>query len=469
MPITNLVNPVTLLSEHTLGAEEFLAALVESSSEAIIGTSQGRVMSWNAGAERLYGYSAAEMLGREISVLFPLDRREEFSDIRSRLMRGETVLDLHTERLRKDGTLVSVSVTNSPVIGPDGELLGASTIARDMTTQVQATEALRQAERSAAEALSLFETIESSAPIGFSFMDRDLRVVRVNEKAAAINGLSVQEHVGKFLGDVIPSFWRQLEPAYRRVLKSGKPVLNLEVCHETAEEPGRAHSWLESLYPVRVDDQIIGVGAAFIDITERKDAEQAQKALTRAAVDAVSATAEARDPYTTGHQNRVATIASFVAGDLGLDQDTIDGIDLAARIHDIGKIAIPAEILTRSTKLSAPEWELIKTHSRVGADIIRGIAFPWPVADMIEQHHERLDGSGYPDGLRGDAICIGAQIIAVADVVEAMASHRPYRPAQGIEAALEEIEKGKGRLYDPAIADACLRLFRDGILTLEQP
>ncbi len=175
----------------------------------------------------------------------------------------------------------------------------------------------------------------------------------------------------------------------------------------------------------------------------------------------MAATAEVRDPYTAGHQRHVAEIAALLAAEMGLDEDTVDGIRLAANIHDLGKIGLPAEILTRPGGLRPAEYELIKGHSRVGSEILQDIAFPWPVAQMILQHHERLDGSGYPDGLRGDEILLGARIIAVADVVDAMATDRPYRAALGIDAALQEIEANRGRLYDPDVVDACLRLHRD--------
>jgi len=268
--------------------------------------------------------------------------------------------------------------------------------------------------------------------------------------------------------EMLPELWPQIEPDYRRVMDTGESVVNVEVSGEMATDPGRLRHCLTSYYPVRVADEIIGIGVVAVDITERKHADEAQKALTRAAVAAIAATTEARDPYTDGHQSRVAALATTVAADLGVDASTIEGIDLAARIHDIGKIAIPVEILTRSTKLSPPEWELIKTHSRIGADIVRGIEFPWPVAEMIEQHHERLDGSGYPDGLHGDEILLGARIIAVADVVEAMASHRPYRPALGVEVALEEIERQRGTLFDSRVVDVCLRMFREGRYSLDR-
>jgi putative nucleotidyltransferase with HDIG domain len=170
---------------------------------------------------------------------------------------------------------------------------------------------------------------------------------------------------------------------------------------------------------------------------------------------------EMRDPYTSGHQIRSADIARAIATEMGLSKEQINGIRLAGSIHDIGKLSVPAEILAKPTKLTDLEFSLIKEHSQVGYEMLKNVESPWPLAQIVYQHHERMNGSGYPRNLKGDEILIDARIMAVADVVESMASHRPYRPALGIDAALEEIEKNKGILYDPAVADACLRLFRE--------
>jgi HD-GYP domain-containing protein (c-di-GMP phosphodiesterase class II) len=170
---------------------------------------------------------------------------------------------------------------------------------------------------------------------------------------------------------------------------------------------------------------------------------------------------EMRDPYTAGHQLRSADIACAIATEMGLPQEKIDGIRMAGSIHDIGKLSIPAEILSKPTKLTNIEFSLIKEHSLSGYEMLKNVESPWPLAQIIYQHHERMDGSGYPRNLKGDEILMEARIMAVADVVESMASHRPYRSALGIGAALEEIEKNRGTLYDNAIADAGLRLFRE--------
>jgi PAS domain S-box-containing protein len=202
------------------------------------------------------------------------------------------------------------------------------------------------------------------------------------------------------------------------------------------------------------------------DITDRKENVERMRKALGATVQAIAVTVETRDPYTAGHQRRVADLARSIATEMKLPVDQIDGIRMAAAIHDLGKISVPAEILSKPTKLTALEFSLIKAHAQTGYDILKDIDFPWPVARIVLEHHERMDGSGYPNGLTGDNL-LESRILSVADVVEAMASHRPYRTGLGIDAALEEIEKNRGTLYDHAVADACLRLFREKGFKLE--
>ncbi|MDP3981813.1 MAG: PAS domain S-box protein [Chlamydiota bacterium] len=175
----------------------------------------------------------------------------------------------------------------------------------------------------------------------------------------------------------------------------------------------------------------------------------------------LSATVEMRDPYTAGHQKRVADLARAIATEMGLSSGIVDGLRLGALIHDIGKISVPAEILSKPGKITPIEFALIKSHAEVGYNLLKKVEFPWPVAEMVFQHHEKMDGSGYPQGISGEEICIEARILCVADVVEAIASQRPYRPALGIDVALEEIEKQKGILYDSKSVEACLKIFKE--------
>ena len=179
-------------------------------------------------------------------------------------------------------------------------------------------------------------------------------------------------------------------------------------------------------------------------------------------IQAIAATVEMRDPYTSGHQKRVAELAVALAKEMGLSEERIHGLHLAGVVHDLGKISIPAEILSKPGKLTSIEFQLIQGHAQAGYEILKDIDFPWPIATIVRQHHERLDGTGYPQGLKGEDILLESRIMAVADVVEAMASHRPYRPMLGIDVALQEIERGRGIRYDAAVADACLRVFREG-------
>jgi HD-GYP domain-containing protein (c-di-GMP phosphodiesterase class II) len=171
---------------------------------------------------------------------------------------------------------------------------------------------------------------------------------------------------------------------------------------------------------------------------------------------------ELRDPYTSGHERRVADLATAIGGQLGLEADRLDGLRLGALIHDVGKLAVPAEILAKPGRLTDIEFRLIMQHSQAGYDILAGIEFNWPVAEMVLQHHERCDGSGYPRALTGDDILLEAKILAVADVVEAMSSHRPYRAALGMEVALAEISEGAGMRYDADVAVACAAVMAAG-------
>lgn len=204
------------------------------------------------------------------------------------------------------------------------------------------------------------------------------------------------------------------------------------------------------------------------DISERKkaqeEARQNTERLIRAmehAIQAMTIVVEMRDPHTAGHQQRATQLACAIAKEMGLSKERIGGLRLAGLIHDIGKVRVPAEILMNPDGLSEPEFMMIKAHPRLGYEILRTIDFPWPVAQIVLQHHERMNGSGYPSGLSGEDIIMEARILAVADVVDAMASHRPYRAALGINKALEEISQNKGVLYDSKAVDACLTLFRD--------
>ena len=257
-----------------LGAEQFLAAIVRTSNDAIIGKSpDGTVVFWNEAAEALYGYSAAEMIGREIAILFPPDRPNELADLLTRVRAGETIQDFHTWRVRKDGSLVAVSISMTPVPDPDGNMLGISVIAHDLTLHNLQISDLREAHRKADETLSTLETLHGSAPVGLGFLDRDGRVVHINEFLATLDGSTVEEETGRTVAEAVPEIWAQIETVFRNVIENDVAVLNIEVTGPAARDPGHLHHFLSSYYPVHLESEVIGVGVVVIDVTERRQAE----------------------------------------------------------------------------------------------------------------------------------------------------------------------------------------------------
>jgi len=754
--VTGAIRDIT---ERRQAEEKFrhLAAIVESSNDAIIGkTLDGTVISWNQGAERAYGYSADEMMGKSILCIVPLDRRDEIAWILEKVGRGEVIIPYETERINKDGTKIWVSLTVSPVKNTEGDITGASTIARDITDRKKAESALSAANaynRSLIEAsLDPLVTIGDDGKItdanaatekatgylrgeliktdfsdyfadsqkaqagyiqvfteGFVldyplilrhrdghlmdvlynasvYRDESGNVVGVfaaardiTERKKSVDSILASLRLTQFaqthsLDELLQATIDEAEKmtgsqvGFLHFLEADQKTLSMqmwstrtlqEMCraegkgrhydieqagvwvdcvrerrpvihndysalpHKKGLPPSHARVIRELVVPVFRGDRIVtilGVGnkgsdynesdirtASFFadlawDIAERKQAEMAlqqseekyrsifenstegiyqstpegrfisvnpalahmygydsPEEMMAAIVDigsqlyvyteeriryknilekfgtvlnfetqspkkngevmwvslnarekrnadgdikcydgfvkditsrkmaeidlektaeklkkslmntiqALSVTVEIRDPYTAGHQKRVSKLTRAIAQGMDLPKDTVDNICMASIIHDIGKLSLPAEILSKPGKLADIEFSLIKAHSQSGYDIIKDIGLPYPIAEMVLQHHEKIDGSGYPRGLKNGQILLESKIITVADVVEAMASHRPYRPALGIDAALEEIEKYKGILYDPAVVDMCLELFRERGFTFE--
>ncbi len=260
---------------------------------------------------------------------------------------------------------------------------------------------------------------------------------------------------------------KKVYKAFNSVYKTGQPLKGTD-WQIIRKDGTKRHVEISILLQKDSSGKPIGFRGVVRDITERKNMEaklqQTLESLSKAydsTIKVMVSAVEVRDPYTALHQVRSADIARDIAAEMGLPQDKIDGIRMAGAIHDIGKLSIPPEILTKPAKLTSVEFALIKEHSRSGYEILKNVESPWPLAQIVHQHHERMDGSGYPRNLKGDEILPEARILAVADVMSSMVSHRLHRPSLGIEAALEEIEKNKGTLYDNAVVDACLRLFRE--------
>jgi len=329
---------------------------------------------------------------------------------------------------------------------------------RDMNGRKLAEEALRESEEK-------YRTLVENA-VEVILIAQDGRLKFVNRMASKITGYSGQElRSSPFLEFIHPDDRKMVGERYLRRLKGDQSQPRYEfklICKDGSIK------WVE-IDAVLVAWEGKPATLNFLsDITERKEAEkklgETLNGLRRAIggiIQVLSSTTEKRDPYTAGHQRRVADLARAIGQEIGLPAERVEGLRLAGTIHDIGKVTVPAEILSKPTPLTEIEYKLIQSHPKVGYDIVQDIEFSWPIAQMILQHHERLNGSGYPNGLKGEEILLEARILAVSDVVEAMASYRPYRPALGIEVALKEIEKNNGILYDPDVVSACLALFRE--------
>ncbi len=308
-----------------------------------------------------------------------------------------------------------------------------------------------------------FRTMMEQSPLAIQIMTPNGRIVQVNDAyeklwEITLKDLSeyniLKDEQAKSLG-VMP----YIEAAFAGETLSLPPF---EYGPQKTEDRGRTR-WIQSyIYPVKDESgEIRNVIMTHEDISKRKRAEEAVQESLNGTIQAIGQTTEMRDPYTAGHQRRVTQLVCVIAKEMELPNEQIEGIRVAGLVHDIGKISIPAEILSKPSKLTDTQFDLIKGHSQAGYEILKNIEFPWPIEQIVLQHHERMDGSGYPQGIKGEQIMVEARLLGVADVVEAMASHRPYRPALGIDKALEEIEKRKGTLYDPKVVDACLKLFAE--------
>ncbi len=293
-------------------------------------------------------------------------------------------------------------------------------------------------------------------------LDRNMKVLYCNMAFADLLALPLQKVIGSKMIDIYPDFEEQETfKAYKKVFETGE---SQEVLLQLKD-----HFWHIWIYNISA-----GALSISYDITEQKVAEdelhkslKKLRRLTEEVIDAMSLTVETRDLYTAGHQKRVAQLAVEIARKLNFSEEAIRGLKMAAIIHDIGKIYVPAEILSKPSTLSSIEFDIIKVDPQVSYDILKTIEFPWEVAKIVLQHHERLDGSGYPNGLKEKDILLEAQILAVADVVEAMTFHRPYRRALGIDSALTEIKTNSGKLYNTEIVNICLKIFKEDTFTFE--
>src|SRR3989338_4249054 len=330
--------------------------------------------------------------------------------------------------------------------------------------------ALAQLQQALHQSEDQFQALTQSATDAILGMDEGGKISIWNDAATKMFGYSTTFAIGRHLHElIVPNQYRSRAAiGIKHFQDSGEG----EIIGKTIELTALHKDDAEFPIELAVSAHKVGNGwhstGIIRNITTRKQTElklqtinERLRAGLTSTIQVVSRAAEARDPYTAGHQLRVSRLAREIAQEMGLDSDRVEGIRLGAQIHDVGKIQVPSELLSKLGKLSVNGFELIKEHCLNGYNILKDVEFPWPIAEISYQHHERLDGSGYPQGLKGGAICLEARIVAVADVVEAIGSHRPYRPSLGNQVALDEIATKRGKYYDPKVVDACLKIFTE--------
>lgn len=336
---------------------------------------------------------------------------------------------------------------------------------KELVITIEMTLKRREFEKRLAESESKFRTLFEDSRDAIYIWKKDSGYVDFNNSMLDLFGYTREEMAKTGIHDFFPD--PEVLRLYVKTLKQQGFVKDMHV--RLKRKDGTVMVCIASASVVKNEKgEFNGVQGIIRDISDIQNGIDRLNSAMGGIVRAMSLTVEARDPYTAGHQRKVADISIAIAGLMRLSPEQTKGLEMAALIHDLGKINVPYEILNKPGRLTATEFEIIKSHPKIGYDIMKTIDFPWPLAKAVYQHHERIDGSGYPEGVGGDDIILEAKILAVSDVVEAMASHRPYRPAIGLSKALDEIEQRRGTLYDPAVVDACLVLFREKNFTINE-
>lgn len=419
---------------------------------------EGSLLSVNPTLVRMFGFDSPEEIANvKIADLYlnEKDRERFISMIHTE---GE-ISGFQVQLKRKDGSVFWGSLSSRAVKDDKDDIVFMDGIVEDITEQKRVQEALLESQER-------YRRLVDYNPAAI--------IVHINRELVYTNRASLKLVNARCIDDVLGlDILDFVHPDYREiVIERARKSMQEGSYGEPIEEKfvtldGIPFDVEVAAIPITYDGKP-ATQVVFWDITNRKQAEdKIRKNLNElrrtldGTVDALASAVEARDPYTAGHQREVAKLACAVAEDMGLSKERIEGLRVASLLHDIGKINIPAEILSKPSKLTEIEYSMIKTHPQAGLDILKSITFPWPVSRIVLQHQERLDGSGYPQGLKGNKICLEARILAVVDVVEAMCSHRPYRESLGVKTALSEITENSGILYDNNVVNTCVQLFKE--------
>ncbi|MFA7247611.1 MAG: PAS domain S-box protein, partial [Dehalococcoidia bacterium] len=448
-----------LVERRIRESEALYRTLIETSPDAIgLMDMNGTIVMNNKQALEVFGFEPTEDLkGRNVMDLVAPGNSEMIIENLEKLRKETVVRNQEFTSYKKDGSKFYLEISSSMLVDEKGNPESILTVFKDITERKKLEKALED------EVLRRRILVEQSRD-GIVILDQNGKVYESNKQFAAMLGYSPEEMHQLYVFDW--EFQFPQEKTLEMIRSVDEAGDHFETRHRRKD--GTIYDVEISTNAAVIEGQKL-IFCVCRDITERKLSEEkllksyeSTKKTLNDAINAMVKIVETRDPYTAGHQQNVADLATAIAREMKLDDIRIDRLRTAAVIHDIGKMYIPSDILSKPGKLSEIEYNLIKTHPHYGYEIVKDMDFHCSVAQAILQHHERLDGSGYPGGIKGDEIILEAKILVVADVVEAMAADRPYRPAQGLNKALEEISINKGKLYDPAVADACQELFKSG-------
>ncbi|MEN6421494.1 MAG: PAS domain S-box protein [Smithella sp.] len=409
----------------------------------------GNFIFFNDSVGRILGYSSEELMGMNYRQYTDKDNAKKvFQSYNKVYKTGEPAEGFDWLIIRKDGTKRYIEASISLLKDSSGKPKGFRSIIRDITERKLMEEKYRR----------IFENAQN----GIYQSTLEGRFIIANQSMARILGYDSPEDLISGITDISCQLYAHPDECIQfiEMMEKQGQVKDFEV--RFRRKDGRV-IWVSRNMQVVRDEkgQVLYYEGIIEDITDKKDSLERLRNALGGTVRALASVVETRDPYTAGHQRHVADLARAIATEMNLSADRIEGLRVAAIIHDIGKISVPAEILTKPGKLTELEFGIIKIHTQSGYNILKDIDFPWPVAMMVYEHHERMNGTDYPRNLKGDEILLEARILAVSDVVESMASHRPYRASLGVETALDEIEKNRGSLYDESVVEACLNLFRE--------